>query len=149
MTTDAPFQLDGFLAFRLARAASEVSQRLSKAYAGFDLDVPQWRVLATIADRAPVTAQDIVASTRTHKSTISRAVRKLTERGWIERVRSNEDGRAWALQFTSKGEARFEELLPLVRGFEREMERELGREALLALQAGLDGLETVLDVGWS
>ena len=77
----AGFVLNAFLPFRLNRLAAEVSERLAGLYAErFGLDVPQWRVLATLA-AGPCTAQAVVASTRTHKSTISRAVQLLEARG--------------------------------------------------------------------
>ena len=50
------FVLDGFLPFRLNRLAAEVSERLSRIYAAsFDLDIPQWRVLATLAGKREAT----------------------------------------------------------------------------------------------
>jgi hypothetical protein len=65
-----------FLPFRLNRVAAEVSSALSAEYqAGYGLDIPAWRVLATLGFRNDAcSAQYVSHCTRTHKSTISRAV---------------------------------------------------------------------------
>src|SRR6201993_2394847 len=77
-----------FVPFRLNRLAAEVSSALSGEYqARYGLDIPEWRVLATLGFRKEAcSAQYISQCTRTHKSTISRAVTALLERELIERV---------------------------------------------------------------
>jgi len=74
--------LFGFVPFRLNRLASEVSSALSSEYhKRYGLDIPEWRVLATLGlRREACSAQYIAHCTRTHKSTISRAVTALMKR---------------------------------------------------------------------
>ncbi len=140
-------ELSKFLPFRLNRLAGEMSRRLSAIYGErFGIDVPQWRVLATLGRHEPVTAQAVVHSTRTHKSTISRAVTRLIEIGWVERVRSAEDGREHLLRFTSRGRRAYEEIVPLVLAVEREVLAELGIGGREAVEAALTRLEAALDI---
>src|SRR5438034_10577756 len=77
-----------FVPFRLNRLAAEVSAALAIEYQErYGLDIPEWRVLATLGFRNdPCSAQYISDCTRTHKSTISRAVTALLKRRLIERV---------------------------------------------------------------
>src|SRR5205823_6264594 len=120
------FVLDSFLPFRLNRVASEISERLSLVYAArFDLDIPQWRVLATLAGEGKSTAHEIVQSTRTHKSTISRAVQQLEDRRLIERAVSGNDKRAHLLQLTPKGARLFRQLKPLVLDYQEKLLRRI------------------------
>lgn len=145
----AEFRLTHFLPFRLNRLAAEISEQLADLYAGrFGIDIPQWRVLATLSAGNGWTAKAIVASTRTHKSTISRAVEALEKRGLIEAVRSSDDKRAYRLRLTSQGRKLFRELEPLVLEYERHLMEQLGendgrrlRKAVAALEQAL-GLET-------
>ncbi len=142
------FDLQGFLPFRLSRLAYEVSQRLAETYSDrFDIDIPEWRVLATLAARAPCTAQAIVASTRTHKSTISRAVNRLIENDWIERIPSNDDKREQLLQFSKAGKAKFSQLMPLVHGFENDIYSQLDKASIAQVNRSIDQLEQVLGLG--
>ena len=76
--------------FRLNRLSAEVSSALSAEYqARYGLDIPEWRVLATLGFRNdPCSAQYIAHCTRTHKSTISRAVTTLMKRQMIDASRT-------------------------------------------------------------
>jgi DNA-binding MarR family transcriptional regulator len=135
--------LEEFLPFRLNRLAAEVSQRLAAVYAErFDLDIPQWRVLATLSG-GDCTAQAIVSSTRTHKSTISRAVQQLEDRSLIERA-SAADKRAFVLRLTAKGKKLFRKLQPLVLGYEEELLAQISAADSKALRRGIEALEGAL-----
>jgi DNA-binding MarR family transcriptional regulator len=113
----------GFMPFRLSRLAAEVSLALASEYAErYGLDVPAWRVMATLGFReTPCTAQFISQCTRTHKSTISRAVTSLLERGAIERVENEDDRREFSLRLTRKGRKLYEELFPRLLRKEQDM----------------------------
>jgi DNA-binding MarR family transcriptional regulator len=112
-----------FMPFRLNRLAAEVSNALSAEYqARHGLDIPEWRVLATLGFRNEAcSAQYVSDCTRTHKSTISRAVTALMERQIIERVENTKDRREFRLRLTRKGRALYEELIPRLLRKEQEM----------------------------
>ncbi|WP_426438868.1 MarR family winged helix-turn-helix transcriptional regulator [Bradyrhizobium genosp. P] len=126
-----------FVPFRLNRLAAEVSSALSSEYqARHDLDIPEWRVLATLGFRnGACSAQYIAHCTRTHKSTISRAVSALMEREIVERVENEDDRREFRLQLTKKGQVLYEDLIPRLLRKEQEIlsclsaqeRRDLGR----------------------
>ncbi len=119
------FRLDlfRFVPFRLNRLAAEVSAELSSEYQQrYGLDIPEWRVLATLGFRDDAcSAQYIAHCTRTHKSTISRAVTALMRRRLVERVENEDDRREFALRMTRKGKALYEELIPRLLRKEREI----------------------------
>ena len=112
-----------FVPFRLNRLAAEVSAALSSEYRErYGLDIPEWRVLATLGFRDDAcSAQYIAHCTRTHKSTISRAVTTLMQRELIERVENADDRREFALRMTRKGQALYEELIPRLKRKEQEI----------------------------
>lgn len=115
--------LFGFVPFRLNRLAAEVSSALSVEYATrYGLDIPEWRVLATLGFRHDAcSAQYIAQCTRTHKSTISRAVTALMKRQMIERVENVDDRREFRLRLTRKGKTLYEELIPRLLRKEQEI----------------------------
>jgi DNA-binding MarR family transcriptional regulator len=112
--TPSRLDLFRFVPFRLNRLAAEVSAALSSEYQErYGLDIPEWRVLATLGFRDDAcSAQYISHCTRTHKSTISRAVTALMKRQLVERVENQDDRREFALRMTRKGKALYEELIP-------------------------------------
>lgn len=119
----AKFDLFQFVPFRLNRLAAEVSAALSDEYqVRYGLDIPEWRVIATLGFRDDAcSAQFIAQCTRTHKSTISRAVTALLERELIERVENEDDRRAFELRLSTKGHALYEELIPRLLHKERDI----------------------------
>ena len=112
-----------FVPFRLNRLAAEVSAALSSEYhEGYGLEIPEWRVLATLGFRDEAcSAQYISHCTRTHKSTISRAVTTLQRRRLIERVKNGDDRREFRLRLTRKGRVLYEELIPRLKRREQEI----------------------------
>jgi DNA-binding MarR family transcriptional regulator len=110
----ATLDLFRFVPFRLNRLAAEVSSALSGEYqTRYGLDIPEWRVLATLGFRDEAcSAQYIAHCTRTHKSTISRAVTSLLRRQLVERIENEDDRREYSLRMTRKGNALYQKLIP-------------------------------------
>jgi DNA-binding MarR family transcriptional regulator len=112
-----------FTPFRLNRLAAEVSSALSVEYAArYGLDIPEWRVLATLGFRHDAcSAQYIAQCTRTHKSTISRAVTSLMKRQIVERVENADDRREFRLRLTRQGAQLYGDLIPRLLRKEQEI----------------------------
>jgi DNA-binding MarR family transcriptional regulator len=112
-----------FVPFRLNRLAVEVSAALSGEYQErYGLDIPEWRVLATLGFRNDAcSAQYIAHCTRTHKSTISRAVTALMARQLVERVENADDRREFRLRMTRQGKALYQKLIPRLLRKEQEI----------------------------
>jgi DNA-binding MarR family transcriptional regulator len=119
----AALDLFRFVPFRLNRLAAEVSAALSGEYQErYGLDIPEWRVLATLGFRNDAcSAQYIAHCTRTHKSTISRAVTALMARQLVERVENTDDRREFQLRMTRQGKALYQKLIPRLLRKEQEI----------------------------
>ena len=137
-----------FAPFRLNRLAAEVSAALASEYRKrYGLDIPEWRVLATLGfRREPCSAQYVAQCTRTHKSTISRAVTSLLERRLIERVENADDRREFRLRLTRKGKTLYEELIPRLQHREREIMACLSTEERRAFDRLIGKIEASLDL---
>lgn len=144
----AKLDLFSFVPFRLNRLAAEVSAALSSEYRErYGLDIPEWRVLATLGFRNQAcSAQYIAHCTRTHKSTISRAVTTLMERQLIERVENADDRREFNLRLTRKGQALYEELIPRLKRKEQEILSCLSAEERKEFSLALGKIEKHLDL---
>ena len=144
----AKFDLFQFVPFRLNRLAAEVSAALSDEYqVRYGLDIPEWRVIATLGFRDDAcSAQFISQCTRTHKSTISRAVTALLDRALIERVENEDDRRAFELRLSAKGQALYEELIPRLLSKERDILSCLTAQERKDFAAALGKIERSLDL---
>jgi len=138
--------LFGFVPFRLNRLASEVSSALSSEYhKRYGLDIPEGRVLATLGlRREACSAQYIAHCTRTHKSTISRAVTALMKRQLVERVENKDDRREFDLRLTRKGRTLYEQLIPRLQRKEQEIMACLTRQERRDFGHMLGKIETSL-----
>jgi DNA-binding MarR family transcriptional regulator len=145
-----------FVPFRLNRLAAEVSAELSSEYqARYGLDIPEWRVLATLGFRDDAcSAQYISHCTRTHKSTISRAVTALMGRQLVERVENEDDRREFRLRLTRKGKALYQQLIPRLLRKEQEIlsclsaqERKDFAGMLGKIEKSLDLVQTAREAG--
>jgi DNA-binding MarR family transcriptional regulator len=138
-------ELAGFVPYRLNRLAVGVSNHLADIYRErFGLDIPEWRVMATVGSRHGCTAQYIAQSTRMHKTRVSRAIGHLEERELIERASSAADKREREVRLTKTGRRMYAELVPLVLERERQLLACLSKEQLRGLVAGMEALESFL-----
>jgi DNA-binding MarR family transcriptional regulator len=137
-----------FVPFRLNRLAAEVSSALSGEYQErYGLDIPEWRVLATLGFRVEAcSAQYIAHCTRTHKSTISRAVTALMARQLVERVENEDDRREFALRMTRKGKALYEQLIPRLKRKEQAIMSCLSMQERKDFARMLGKIESSLDL---
>ena len=137
-----------FAPFRLNRLAAEVSSALSSEYQQrYGLDIPEWRVLATLGfGNQACSAQYIAHCTRTHKSTISRAVTALMKRQLVERIENEDDRREFKLAMTRNGKALYRELIPRLLRREREILSCLSVQERKDFARMLGKIETSLDL---
>jgi DNA-binding MarR family transcriptional regulator len=144
----AKLDLFRFVPFRLNRLAAEVSSALASEYQQrYGLDIPEWRVLATLGFRNDAcSAQYISHCTRTHKSTISRAVTALMRRQLVERVENTDDRREFSLRLTRKGRALYEELIPRLLSKERDIMACLTADERASFALALGKIEKSLDL---
>ena len=111
--------LERFLPYRLNVLASLTSNALAQIYAErFGLSIPAWRVVATLGQYENRTARDIAAHGVMHKSTVSRAVSALEQRGLIVRRPNQDDRREELLALTPEGRGIYEALAPQALAFE-------------------------------
>jgi DNA-binding MarR family transcriptional regulator len=153
---NSTLELFRFVPFRLNRLAAEVSAALSSEYQQrYGLDIPEWRVLATLGFRNDAcSAQYIAHCTRTHKSTISRAVTALMRRRLVERIENLDDRREFQLRMTRKGKALYQKLIPRLLRKEQEIlsclsaqERKDFARVLGKIETSLDLVQTSKDAG--
>ncbi|HUA90406.1 MAG TPA: MarR family winged helix-turn-helix transcriptional regulator [Steroidobacteraceae bacterium] len=141
----AVLRLAAFVPFRLNRLAGAVSEHLAGIYRGrFGLEIPEWRVMATLGQERVCTAQFVAASTRMHKTRVSRAIAALRERALLEDADAGVDRREKQLRLTAAGRRLYAQLVPLALAREEELLACLPPDARRAFLAALERLEAQL-----
>ncbi len=117
--SDRPLVLDDFIPFRLSFTSNLVSERVARAYeALFGLTIPQWRLVAVVAETGGISQGEIGQRTRMDKVTVSRAAIGLVERGLLGRSDNPGDKRSHLLVLTDAGRALYADVAPKARDLE-------------------------------
>lgn len=115
-------QLESFLPYLVNNLADRISNGLSRIYATeYGLSIPEWRILANLAEHGVLNAKQIVATTSMEKSKVSRAVKSLADRGLILQQRKAADNRARDLALTEAGLSLYAELVPRALAWEGQL----------------------------
>lgn len=123
--------LDNFLPYRLSIASNVVSDHIASAYeALFGLKIPEWRLIAVIAETGPITQQAIGAQTRMDKVTVSRAAIALVDRGLVTRAAHRDDRRSHVLELSPAGQALYADVAPKALELEAQVFSAFDRDEL-------------------
>jgi len=106
-------RLDQFLPYRLSIVSNRVSAAVATAYqALFGLKIPEWRIIAVIAEGEAMSQQAIGARTQMDKVTVSRAAIALVDRGLVDRRPNPVDQRSHLLSLSAAGRALYDNVAP-------------------------------------
>jgi DNA-binding MarR family transcriptional regulator len=135
-------KLDQFLPYRLSIASNRVSSAIATAYQSlFGLRIPEWRLIAVIAESDGLTQQALGAATRMDKVTVSRAAIALVDRGLVQRRPNPDDQRSHLLSLTKAGKTLYESVAPKALEMEAQIFAGFSAEELATFRAMLDRLE--------
>lgn len=138
--------LDDFLPYRLSIASNAVSDAVAGAYRTlFGLRIPEWRLVAVLAEGGNMSQQALCGRTRMDKVTVSRAAIALADRGLIARASNPEDQRSHLLTLTPEGWALYEQVAPKALEFERRIFAGFSEAERVQLQAMLDRIEAAVE----
>ncbi|WP_170328690.1 MarR family winged helix-turn-helix transcriptional regulator [Ruegeria arenilitoris] len=137
-------QLDSFFPYRLAVASEAFSRNLTDVYEReLGLSREEWRLLFLLANAESVTSLDLARRTTLDKVQVSRAAKRLDEKGLIIREISDTDRRIRVYRCTPEGLREFQLLEPKVRERANRMLDALTPEDREALERGITALMKV------
>lgn len=134
--------LDRFIPYRLSVASNAVSARIAQSYRKrFGLKVPEWRLIAILAERESMTPQEIGQAGELDKITVSRAAAALIERGLVLQRRNPGDGRSHFLSLSAEGRSLYTEIAPAALAMEESLLQGFSAEEKSMLDALLRRME--------
>jgi DNA-binding MarR family transcriptional regulator len=135
-------RLQDYLPYRLSVAANAVSRLIARAYQSrFDLKIPQWRLIAVLADEGPQTQQSLCGRTVMDKVTVMRAAQGLLRRGLVRRLPNRADRRSHRLSLTRAGRRVYRDIVPLALAHEARLLRGLQPREIAQLERLLRQIE--------
>jgi DNA-binding MarR family transcriptional regulator len=115
-------RLEQFLPYRLTVVATTVSEGLARVYSQrFQLDIPGWRVIATLGQFGESTATYVGQHSHMHKTKVSRAVAELMNRKLLEKMANPKDKREAILKLSAAGRQMYEQIVPLAQAYETQL----------------------------
>ena len=103
---------------------SDVTRALSTVYQrDYGMMPAEWRTMAILGSTRPLALQatEIVARSSMDKVVVSRAVKRMEERGFLVRESNAADGRSFLLKLSDEGRAVYEDLGPKLKAVEQRM----------------------------
>lgn len=114
-------QLNQFVPYRMVHLAANISLALSKIYKQtFDITIPEWRVLAQLAEQQKLYSKDIGEITSMDKSKVSRAVKALESKDYLIKQTDKKDNRAVYLSLSVKGQSLYQKIAPKALQWEKQ-----------------------------
>jgi DNA-binding MarR family transcriptional regulator len=111
---------------------------------GWALSLSEIYALNILAERAPLSQQDLGDALLLEKSSITRLVQQLEQRGWVMRERDARDNRLRLLRLTELGARMTEQMHQHMHERHAELFNQLLPEEQAALIQGLSALRQVL-----
>lgn len=146
MPSKTHLDLDGFVPYRLSVLTNRVSGAIARHYAErFDLTVPEWRVMAVVGQAPGLSAREVAQRTAMDKVQVSRAVQSLLAAKRLTRTAHAKDGRIAHLSLSAKGQAIYDEVVPLAISLERQFLSVLSPSEQKSFDLLLDKLSRHMD----
>jgi len=121
-TSPRAVMLNLFVPYRMVNLATNISNACSKIYKNdFDLTIPEWRILARLAEHNKLNAKDVGEVTFMDKSKVSRAVKTLEEKDYISRIKDTNDNRANYLSLKDEGREIYKKIAPKALDWEKQL----------------------------
>ncbi len=146
MPNKTRLDLDGFVPYRLSVLTNRVSSAIARHYSErFDLSVPEWRVIAVLGQAPGLSAREVAQRTAMDKVQVSRAVQSLLAAKRLTRTAHLQDGRVAHLSLSVRGQAIYDEVVPLALSLERQFLSVLGPGEQKSLDTLLTKLSRHMD----
>jgi DNA-binding MarR family transcriptional regulator len=137
-----PLLLERFLPYRLSVLSNLVSGRIAAHYSQrFELGIPEWRVLAVLAQEPGLSAAEVAERTAMDKVAVSRAVAALQRSGRLERATDKRDRRRSRLRLSAAGADVYRQVVPVARRLEHDLLEALAPDDRAALDRILRALQ--------
>jgi len=135
------FPLANWLPYDFSLVSSRVSTMLGRMVSErFNLPLNAWRVLAVLADAAPLSAKQVAEGTGMNAVNVSRALTQLDQLGMIRRSTNTADFRQVMLAPSKKGQAAYLAVLPLAEAIEDELMAGMKSADVAALRRAVGAL---------
>jgi DNA-binding MarR family transcriptional regulator len=135
------YVLEQSLTHLLHRAGQCATETFQKAVGNLAITARQFAVLQALANNEGASQTDLSDATGIDRSTLADIVRRLLEKGLLERQRSRTDARAYVTRLTDEGHKHLDTIRPIAQGCDARLMASLSPEQRRSL---VDVLDTII-----
>jgi DNA-binding MarR family transcriptional regulator len=132
------FKLDRHIFYLFGQIYGRRDQQLAKSLRAFRMSVPQYRVLAALADLGSSTINRLSDLTVVDRTTLSRTLDRMEKNGLVARKRVEADKRSYEMRLTAGGRAMFRRIWPVLDYHNTRAVAGLSRHELARLRKTID-----------
>jgi DNA-binding MarR family transcriptional regulator len=147
-TGAARLALRDFVPYRIAVLARGVSVSLGRKYRDLGITIPEWRLIAHLAEVGTCSSGEICARTAMDKAKVNRAVMRLVAAGLLLAGTSSRDRRVNVLKLTAQGQKIYEKIVPMALSHEEALLDTLSETEVKELTRILRKLQSQVDKLW-
>ena len=137
--------LEQFLPYQLNQMANLISDDFARVYQQkYNLTIPQWRVLANLAQYGKSNAKDLCTQANMDKSTVSRAIKSLLQRGYVEAQLNQQDKRVTQVMLNEQGNAIYKLIARDAQNWEAQLAEKFSKQQQVQLLNLLKELKEAL-----
>jgi DNA-binding MarR family transcriptional regulator len=141
-----PAVIDDFLLFRLSRVLAQGGGTIRRLCEGqLGITWREWRVMASLRPDVSLLSSELAEHAQLDRARTSRAISSLVAKGLISRQVVPSDQRKANVSLTDKGRNMYESFFPVVAELNQRLMQGLGDDALTALDAALNHIQTQAD----
>jgi DNA-binding MarR family transcriptional regulator len=129
--------VDDYLPALLAQATHLIQGEFHRVVRTKGFTVSEWRVLATLASREPMSIGELAVITVTKQPTLTRVLDRMQARGEVERIPHEEDRRVTLVGITAAGSRAAAGLIKLARDHEHRVLEPFGLKRAADLKSTL------------
>jgi DNA-binding MarR family transcriptional regulator len=142
------FDLDHHVFYWMTQVMGRRDRQLGAELRRHRLRVPEWRVLALLKGRQPVSLGEAAVTVGLDHTTMSRTVDRMVRAGRILRLSDTADMRVTRLGLTAAGARLFEQVWPIVLRLNREALARLPEGSIPLLCLALREMGRAMDESW-
>lgn len=141
-TPVSSFELQNFIPCQFAASAQTVVRAIACVLEEkFGISLPEWKVLATVADSPNLCAVAVAKTAGMDTVAVSRAVTKLIDQGYISRELDRDDRRRSVLNLSERGAVLHQQIVPQAKELQDSLMANLSEEEMDVLGNAITTLQ--------
>lgn len=145
MSNIANEKLDDSLDYSLVRVVNKLRWQIGRQLKHFDMTSEQWVVLARLKEQDGLNQKELADKLLKDQANTTRMLDKLVKKGWVQRLDSLDDRRAYLIYLTDEGRRMVELTYPIVAQIKAKLAKGMTQAEIDLLKERLNRLSKSLD----